>query len=132
MSQLNLPDCSDIEGWTGPGDNTEWCHCAGGMYDSGDTGFMILTAAFVMLQTPAMGIAQAGMIRRKNALVIYIYIYIYTGIYIYIIYLHIYRYICKVRAINVVSRIFFYIRLYCGQVCVCVCVCVCNPFFFFF
>ena len=29
---------------------------------------MMAATAFVMLQTPAMGIAQAGMIRRKNAL----------------------------------------------------------------
>ena len=29
---------------------------------------MITATTFVMLMTPAMGIAQAGMIRRKNAL----------------------------------------------------------------
>ena len=29
---------------------------------------MMAATAFVMLQTPAMGIAQAGMIRRKNSL----------------------------------------------------------------
>lgn len=29
---------------------------------------MIMATTFVMLQTPAMGIAQAGMIRRKNSL----------------------------------------------------------------
>lgn len=36
--------------------------------NAGDTAFMIMATAFVMLQTPAMGIAQAGLIRRKNAL----------------------------------------------------------------
>ena len=29
---------------------------------------MIFATTFVMIQTPAMGIAQAGMIRRKNSL----------------------------------------------------------------
>ena len=29
---------------------------------------MIMASTFVMLQTPALGLAQAGMIRRKNAL----------------------------------------------------------------
>ena len=36
--------------------------------NNGDTGMMMLATAFVMLQTPAMGLAQAGLIRRKNAL----------------------------------------------------------------
>jgi len=37
-------------------------------FEPGDVGMMIMATTFVMLQTPAMGIAQAGMIRRKNAL----------------------------------------------------------------
>jgi ammonia channel protein AmtB len=36
--------------------------------NDGDTAFMIMASTFVMLQTPALGLAQAGMIRRKNAL----------------------------------------------------------------
>ena len=36
--------------------------------NDGDIAMMMVSTAFVMLQTPAMGIAQAGMIRRKNAL----------------------------------------------------------------
>ena len=37
-------------------------------FEPGDVGMMIMATTFVMLQTPAMGIAQAGLIRRKNAL----------------------------------------------------------------
>ena len=36
--------------------------------DHGDTALMMFGTTLVMLQTPAMGIAQAGMIRRKNSL----------------------------------------------------------------
>ena len=36
--------------------------------NDGDTAFMIMASTFVMLQTPALGLAQAGLIRRKNAL----------------------------------------------------------------
>ena len=36
--------------------------------DPGDTAVMMFGVTLVMLQTPAMGIAQAGMIRRKNSL----------------------------------------------------------------
>ena len=36
--------------------------------NNADTGFMIVATAFVMLQTPAMGICQSGMIQRKNSL----------------------------------------------------------------
>ena len=36
--------------------------------DSGDVAFMLLATTFVFLQTPFLGIAQAGLIRRKNAL----------------------------------------------------------------
>ena len=36
--------------------------------NDGDTALMIAATAFVFLQTPAAGIAQAGMIRRKNSL----------------------------------------------------------------
>ena len=35
---------------------------------AGDTAFMLFAATVVMMQTPAMGMAQAGMIRRKNSL----------------------------------------------------------------
>jgi Amt family ammonium transporter len=35
---------------------------------AGDTAMMMFGTTLVMLQTPAMGIAQAGMIRRKNSL----------------------------------------------------------------
>ena len=36
--------------------------------NAGDTAFMMFAATVVMMQTPAMGMAQAGMIRRKNSL----------------------------------------------------------------
>ena len=36
--------------------------------DSGDTAWMLFATTFVMLQTPAAGIAQAGLVRKKNAL----------------------------------------------------------------
>ena len=36
--------------------------------DTGDMAMMVIATTFVMLMTPAMGIAQAGMIRRKNSL----------------------------------------------------------------
>ena len=39
-----------------------------GKLSDADTGFMVMATTFVMLQTPALGLAQAGMIRRKNAL----------------------------------------------------------------
>jgi len=39
-------------------------HCI----DDSSTAFMILATTFVYLQTPAMGICQAGMVRRKNSL----------------------------------------------------------------
>ena len=35
---------------------------------SGDTALMMFGTTMVMFQTPAMGVAQAGMIRRKNSL----------------------------------------------------------------
>jgi ammonium transporter, Amt family len=41
---------------------------AGCNLNAGDTAFMMFAATVVMMQTPAMGMAQAGMIRRKNAL----------------------------------------------------------------
>ena len=37
-------------------------------FEPADMSFMMMCTTFVMLQTPAMGIAQAGMIRRKNCL----------------------------------------------------------------
>eukprot|EP00658_Telonema_sp_P-2_P032327 TRINITY_DN23962_c0_g1_i2.p1 TRINITY_DN23962_c0_g1~~TRINITY_DN23962_c0_g1_i2.p1 ORF type:complete len:761 (+),score=203.38 TRINITY_DN23962_c0_g1_i2:200-2482(+) len=36
--------------------------------DSGDTAWLLCATTFVMLQTPACGMAQAGLIRRKNCL----------------------------------------------------------------
>ena len=36
--------------------------------DTGDTAWMLFATTFVMLQTPATGLAQAGLVRRKNAL----------------------------------------------------------------
>ncbi|KAL6060416.1 Ammonium transporter [Balamuthia mandrillaris] len=42
--------------------------CEGGAINTGDTSLMMMATTFVMLQTPAMGIAQAGLIRRKNSL----------------------------------------------------------------
>ena len=42
--------------------------------DSGDIAFVAVASAFVMLQTPAMRLAQAGSIRRKNALSILVQI----------------------------------------------------------
>ena len=36
--------------------------------NAGDTAFLMFAATVVMIQTPAMGLAQAGLIRRKNSL----------------------------------------------------------------
>lgn len=36
-------------------------------FDSGDVAWMLCATTFVMLQTPAAGFAQAGLVRRKNA-----------------------------------------------------------------
>merc|ERR1719498_2344171 len=36
--------------------------------DTGDTAWMLFATTFVMLQTPATGFAQGGLVRRKNAL----------------------------------------------------------------
>ena len=49
------------------GGSEEWRGPIAGI-DSGDTAFMILATTFVFIQTPAMGIAQAGLLRRKNVL----------------------------------------------------------------
>jgi len=35
---------------------------------AGDTAWVLTSATLVFIQTPAMGVAQAGMIRRKNSL----------------------------------------------------------------
>ena len=48
--------------------NTSACPSACAPLNDGDTAFMIMASTFVMLQTPALGLAQAGIIRRKNAL----------------------------------------------------------------
>ena len=47
---------------------TRESHCLDNDFNDGDTAFMLFASTVVMLQTPAMGIAQAGLIRRKNAL----------------------------------------------------------------
>ena len=41
---------------------------ADGTFSSGDTAWMMISVALVMIQTPALGLVQAGMIRRKNSL----------------------------------------------------------------
>ena len=53
---------------TGGSNATAGCAPACLPLDDGDTAFMIMASTFVMLQTPALGLAQAGIIRRKNAL----------------------------------------------------------------
>eukprot|EP00757_Euglenozoa_sp_SAG-D1_P023917 gene23917-10055_t len=37
-------------------------------FNTGDTAFMLGACTFVFMQTPAAGLAQAGLVRRKNAL----------------------------------------------------------------
>jgi len=44
------------------------CLGPGGEFSSGDTAWMLTATAFVMIQTPALGLVQAGMIRRRNSL----------------------------------------------------------------
>ena len=39
-----------------------------GRNGAGDTAFMIFATTFVFILTPAMGIAQAGLLRKKNVL----------------------------------------------------------------
>lgn len=46
----------------------EMANCFDKKFDDGDTAFMLFATTVVMIQTPAMGLAQAGMIRRKNSL----------------------------------------------------------------
>ena len=46
----------------------ESCDSACEGIEDSDTGFMVMATTFVMLQTPALGLCQAGLIRRKNAL----------------------------------------------------------------
>jgi Amt family ammonium transporter len=43
-----------------------WENCLDGLPDTGDTAWMLFATTFVMLQTPATGICQAGLVRRKN------------------------------------------------------------------
>lgn len=38
------------------------------MIDHVDSTFMLISITFVMLQTPAIGIVQAGLIQKKNVL----------------------------------------------------------------
>ena len=39
-----------------------------GKIDSGDTAWLLVSAAFVLLMTPALGLFYGGMVRRKNVL----------------------------------------------------------------
>ena len=39
-----------------------------GPMDTGDIALVFFATTFVFLQTPAMGLAQAGLLRRKNSL----------------------------------------------------------------
>src|SRR5688572_22293302 len=43
-------------------------HCNGGAISTGDTAYILFATTVVMLQTPAIGFFQGGLIRRKNAL----------------------------------------------------------------
>ena len=48
--------------------------------DDGDCAFMIFAITLVMLQTPGMGLLQAGMIRQKNAVSILSQIFTGTAV----------------------------------------------------
>jgi ammonium transporter, Amt family len=48
--------------------------------NSGDTAFMLFSTTLVMMQTPAMGLAQAGLIRIKNVISMLIQILSGAGI----------------------------------------------------
>eukprot|EP00301_Raphidiophrys_heterophryoidea_P004129 c11819_g1_i1.p1 GENE.c11819_g1_i1~~c11819_g1_i1.p1 ORF type:complete len:870 (-),score=227.03 c11819_g1_i1:956-3565(-) len=43
-----------------------WESCRDREFNTGDTAWMLFATTFVMLQTPATGICQAGLVRRKN------------------------------------------------------------------
>jgi Amt family ammonium transporter len=45
-----------------------WAQEAGPAIDTGDTAFILVSAALVMLMTPGLALFYAGMVRRKNAL----------------------------------------------------------------
>lgn len=60
----NAEECEVLE----LNEHQAWSSCHDGKLDSGDTAFMIFATTMVMMQTPATGIAQAGMIRQKNTL----------------------------------------------------------------
>ena len=57
-----------LEGLIKRGNMTAFANCEDNHINGADVAMMMFTTSFVMLQTPAMGIAQAGMIRRKNSL----------------------------------------------------------------
>ena len=60
---MTMSDADDML-LPGVGESDEGdCHIS-----AGDTAFMMFAATVVMIQTPAMGLAQAGLIRRKNSL----------------------------------------------------------------
>lgn len=45
-----------------------WARADGGKIDTGDTAWMLVSAALVMLMTPGLGLFYAGMVRTKNVL----------------------------------------------------------------
>jgi len=44
------------------------CHASSGKIDTGDTAFVLVSAALVMLMTPGLAMFYGGMVRRKNVL----------------------------------------------------------------
>lgn len=44
------------------------CHASSGRIDTGDTAFVLVSAALVMLMTPGLAMFYGGMVRRKNVL----------------------------------------------------------------
>lgn len=44
------------------------CHASSGKIDTGDTAFVLISAALVMLMTPGLAMFYGGMVRRKNVL----------------------------------------------------------------
>src|SRR5512143_168439 len=44
------------------------CHASSGKIDTGDTAFVLFSAALVMLMTPGLAMFYGGMVRRKNVL----------------------------------------------------------------
>ena len=56
-------------------------HAAGGAkIDTGDTAWMLMSTALVMLMTPGLGLFYGGMVRRKNVLATILQSFIMVGI----------------------------------------------------